>query len=239
VEAFDSLGDSVGTLVIGPSVFGAADVLRDRIGLPDERFDHIMGLQATDRLITVLQAWSGRPVPQRFTRRRSQLQDAMLDTHFTIGQSRIAIAADSDLLHAFSDLVHSMGGQVVAAVAPSAAPVLRRVKTATVQIGDLEDLENTARASRAELLIGNSHAVASASRLEVPLMRAGFPQYDQVGGYTRTWCGYHATRQTLFDLANLLITHRHHALPPFRSVYSQKGFVGNVDCDPGVSSHVA
>jgi hypothetical protein len=36
-------------------------------------------------------------------------------------------------------------------------------------------------------VISNSHAAETAGRLGVPLLRAGFPQYDLIGGYQR--CG--------------------------------------------------
>ena len=101
-----------------------------------------------------------------------------------------------------------MGAEVVAAVAPAAGPALSSVPAEHVQIGDLEDLEKTARRRKAELLIGNSHAVDAAGRLGIPIVRAGFPQYDLIGGYQRTFIGYRGTRQLFFDLANLLAEHR-------------------------------
>ncbi len=222
VQSFATLGDSVGTLVIGDSLGKAADLLAERTKLRDERFTHLMGLSAPDRLLMTLSSWSGVPVPESFSRQRSQLQDAMLDTHFMIGASRIAIAADPDLLLGMAELVAGMGGRVVAAVAPSYSPVLKAVPTEVVQIGDLEDLEKSAVRGDAELLISNSHAADSATRLGIPLIRTGFPQYDKIGGYTRQWCGYRGTRQTLFDLANELAHHREHALPVFRSMYCTK-----------------
>ena len=62
------------------------------------------------------------------------------------------------------------------------------------------------------------HAAETAHRLGLPLLRAGFPQYDHVGGYARTWVGYRGTRQALFDLANLMLG-QHHELEPYRSIY--------------------
>ncbi|WP_408606010.1 nitrogenase component 1 [Imhoffiella purpurea] len=53
-----------------------------------------------------------------------------------------------------------------------------------------------AREHKAEVLITNSHGVHTAERLGIPLLRAGFPQYDRLGGYTRTWIGYQGTRAT-------------------------------------------
>jgi len=139
------------------------------------------------------------------------------------GFARVAIAADPDLLHGLSRLVRGMGGETVAAVAPARAPVLADVAAGQVQIGDLEDLEFAARAGAAQVVIGSSHAVPSARRLGLPILRAGFPQYDLVGGYQKTWVGYRGTRQTLFDLANLVLEHHgQHEIRPYRSRYAGK-----------------
>jgi nitrogenase molybdenum-iron protein NifN len=146
----------------------------------------------------------------------------MLDCHFMLGMSRIAIAADPDLLAAFSHLLAGVGAETVAAVSPVNAPVLGEVAAESVKIGDLEDLEQIARENRAELLIANSHGVESAMRLDIPLLRAGFPQYDILGGYQKTWAGYRGSRQTLFDLANIMLTLEKGELHPYRSIYGQK-----------------
>jgi nitrogenase molybdenum-iron protein NifN len=188
--------------------------------VPDWRFDALMGLDATDRFVAALAEIAGRPVPERIERQRAQLQDAMVDTHFMLGLARLALAADADLLHSLAGMRREMGAEVVAAVAPARAPVLEAVAAARVQIGDLEDLEQAARAGQAELLTGNSNAAETARRLGVPLLRAGFPQYDLVGGYQRLWVGYRGTRQTLFDLANLRPAHGHHEIPAYRSIYA-------------------
>ncbi|MEJ2645700.1 MAG: nitrogenase iron-molybdenum cofactor biosynthesis protein NifN [Gammaproteobacteria bacterium] len=222
VSELATLGDAVATLVIGASLDKAAELLHERTGVPAYRFEHLMGLDAMDALVAVLADISGRPVPDTVQRHRAQLQDAMLDTHFMLGQARIAVAADPDELHAFGQFLQGMGAELVAAVTPSRTPVLARVCAAQVQIGDLEDLERAARANGAQLLIGNSHAAESARRLGVPLLRAGFPQYDLVGGYQRTWVGYRGSRQALFDLANLLLMQEHHEIKPYHSIYAQK-----------------
>ncbi|RCX32010.1 nitrogenase iron-molybdenum cofactor biosynthesis protein NifN [Thioalbus denitrificans] len=222
VSEVATLGDAAATLVIGASQNPAADLLAERTGVPERRFDHLMGLEAVDAFVQALHEISGEPVPPRIERQRAQLQDAMLDTHFMIGMSRIGVAADPDLLHAFSELLSGMGAATVAAVAPANAPVLTRVAADTVKVGDLEDFEHMARAAGAELVISNSHGVESAGRLGLPLLRAGFPQYDQLGGYTRTWVGYRGTRQTLFELANTLLHLERGEIHPYRSIYAQK-----------------
>lgn len=221
LEELATLGDAVATLVIGRSMQGAADVLAERTGVPDYRFAHLLGLDATDRLIMTLAQISAEPVPERITRQRSQLQDAMLDAHFSIGQGRFAIAADGDLLAALSELLAVMGAETVAAVAPANGPSLRHVVAEQVKIGDLEDLELAARAHGAEVMITNSHGAHTAERLGIPLLRAGFPQFDLVGGYQRCWIGYQGTRATLFDLANIMLGLEKGEIHPYRSRLKQ------------------
>lgn len=222
VYELPALGDATATLVIGASMNAAADALKRRTGVPDFRFDHLMSLGAFDAFVQCLHELSGEPVPERLQRRRAQLQDAMLDTHFMLGMGRFAIASDPDLVQAFNELLISMGAEIVAAVVPAGAEVLPRIGCATIQIGDLEDLERLAKAEKAEILIGNSHALESAQRLKLPLLRAGFPQYDRLGGHDRTWVGYRGIRQTLFELANCLLTLEKGEIEPYQSIYTQE-----------------
>ncbi len=221
VSDISCMGESIATLVLGNSLYEAADFLKVQTGVPDYRFDCLMGLDAVDSFVAALAEISGKPVPEKIERQRAQLQDAMVDCHFMLGFARVAIAADPDLLYGMASLVTDMGCEVVAAVAPTRANILKYVDTAQVAIGDLEDLEIAAKRNGAQLVISNSHAVETSRRLGVPLLRAGFPQYDLLGGYQRLWVGYRGTRQALFDLSNLMAEHGHHETEPYVSIYHQ------------------
>ncbi len=222
VTEIATMGESAATLVLGHSLYEAADLLKTRTGVTDFRFDSLMGLENVDAFVAALAEISAQPVPEKIERQRAQLQDAMVDTHFMLGFARVAIAADPDLLFGLSRLVADMGCEVTAAVAPSKSPVLASVPAAEVKLGDLEDLETAIAANGADLIICNSHALDTARRLGLPLYRAGFPQYDLIGGYQKLWVGYRGTRQTLFDLANLMVTHSHHEMMPYRSIYAER-----------------
>ncbi len=212
------MGESTATLVVGPSLAKAADILHRRTGVPDYRFDGLMGLDDCDALTQALADISGNPVPARIERQRAQLQDAMVDCHFMLGFARVALAADPDLLGMHVRFLSSMGADIVVAVSPHKHDSLASLAILQVIVGDLEDMEQAAQANAAQLIIANSHAAETASRLGRPLLRAGFPQYDQVGGYARAWVGYRGTRQALFDIANLMLG-QHHELEPYRSIY--------------------
>lgn len=221
LDELASAGQSVATLVVGQSLDAAADALAARTGVPERRFGLLLGLEAVDAWLLALAEISGNPVPERWQRQRRQLQDTMLDTHFMLGDARVAMAADPDLLLGFDALLRGMGARTVAAVVPARAPALAASPLAVIQVGDLEDLEHGAAEHAAQLILGNSHALAVAQRLGVPLLRMGFPQYDLLGGFQRCWIGYRGTSQALFDLANLLVEH-HQGIAPYHSIYAQK-----------------
>ncbi|AJY46775.1 nitrogenase iron-molybdenum cofactor biosynthesis protein NifN [Martelella endophytica] len=214
------MGKARASIIIGSSLAAAADLLAARTGVPDHRFDHLMGLDAVDGFVDCLRRLSGRPVPDRIRRQRRQLQDAMLDTHFHLAAMSAAIAAEPDLLKGFGDLLAGMGARVCAAVAPVNAPVLSRLACESVKIGDLEDLEAAVFEHGTDIVIGNAHCRAAAERLEKPLLGAGFPQHDRFGAPASVSIGYRGSRRLLFDMANLLLEAEPQAVKPYRSIYA-------------------
>jgi len=231
------MGDSIATLVIGPSLGKAADALKVKTGVEDYRFDSLIGLDAMDAFIHTLSQIAERPVPAKIERQRAQLQDSMVDCHFMLGQVRVAIAGEPDELLAMTTFLHGMGAEVVAAVTSTRGPATELLPIEEVKIGDLEDLELMAREAGAELMLGNSHVAAAAERLGLPLQRMGFPQYDLLGGYQRVWIGYRGSRQAMFDLANLVLAnHHHHEIKPYRSALAQKRDGGEHEYAEAVAS---
>lgn len=216
--AIAGMGTSVATLVIGPSLKRAGVMLEARTGVPSHNFAGLMGLADCDAFTHALSRIAGVPVPAAVERQRAQLLDAMVDCQFLLGSSRLALAADPDLLGSLCRFLAGMGAGIAAAVTSGKGNGLSELPVDTVTTGDLEDLERLARAGKAGLVLSNSHATETAARLGVPLVHAGFPQYDRVGGYARTWVGYRGSRRTLFDLANTLAAGAT-PIAPYRSIF--------------------
>ena len=203
-EQLNSLDQAAATLVIGDSLHAVADALRTRTGVPDFRFPHLTGLHDCDDFTLTLSRLAGYPAPPAIERQRAQLLDAMVDSQFTLGAARVAVAADPDLLAMLCDTLVGQGAEVVAAISAAASPVLARLAADSVIVGDLEDLERQAHARQAHLIVTNSHGVDIAARLGCGLLRAGYPLNDLAGAQARQWIGYRGTRQLLFDLVNAL-----------------------------------
>lgn len=146
---------------------------------------------------------SGRPVPQKYRRQRSQLVDAMLDGHFYFGGKQVAIGAEPDLLLNIASWLADMGCTVSAAVTTTTSEALAQVPADEVLIGDLEDLEH--RAEDCDLLLTHSHGRQAAERLGVPLFRIGLPMFDRLGAAHQVVVGYRGTRDLIFAIGNLFI----------------------------------
>ncbi|TCU69422.1 nitrogenase molybdenum-iron protein NifN [Bradyrhizobium sp. R2.2-H] len=208
VDEIATMGKAAWTIAIGAQMRRAAEAMQQKAGVPFRLFERLCGLAPNDEFIAFLSEISGRPVPAKYRRQRGQLADAMLDTHFHIGGRKLAIGAEPDLLFDLSSMLHEMGAEVAAAVTTTASPVLERIKTQEVLIGDLEDLEELAKARDCDLLITHSHGRQAASRLKIPFYRAGFPMFDRLGAGHQLSVGYRGTRGLIFDLANLVIADR-------------------------------
>lgn len=206
-----AMGSAGWTIAIGEQMRDAAEALERKAGVPFAVFDRLTGLTANDEFMAHLARISGRPVPNRYRRQRSQLVDAMLDGHFFFGGKVVAIGAEPDLLWAMSQWLTEMGCHVSAAVTTTSSPVLERVPTDEVLIGDLEDLE--LRAAGCDLLLTHSHGRQAAERLGVPLFRMGLPMFDRLGAAHQVSVGYRGTRDLIFAIGNVFMAQGHEPRP--------------------------
>ena len=220
------MGAAVHTLAIGEHMRRPAQLLETRTGVPCTVLPSLMGLRRADRLTAFLSALSGRPAPALLRRRRSQLVDALLDGHFHFSGKRVAIGADPDLLFSMTELLTGLGAEVVAAVASTGGSrILDEIPVEQVRVGDLADLEDAAREGKADLLVTHSHGRQAAQRLGIPLYRVGFPIFDRLGGPHRVSVGYAGTRETIFELANLLMGAMHEPQPDAPQVLNSQELV--------------
>ncbi len=213
LPALRGLGGAAHTLAIGEQMRPAAETLQRRCGVPYTLFDRLTGLTATDAFVQKLSELSGRPVPPKIRRQRSQLVDAMLDGHFHFGNVKVALGAEPDLLFAAGMMLSEMGAELAVAVTTTQSPLLEKLPVSEVTIGDLEDFERLAAAAGCDLLMTHSHGRQAAERLGKPLFRIGIPMFDRIGNAHLNFVGYRGTRHFVYAVGNLLMAQIHHASP--------------------------
>jgi nitrogenase molybdenum-iron protein NifN len=211
VEDIASMGRSAWTIAIGEQMRPAAEALEAKAGVPFRLFDRLTGLAPNDAFIAFLSKISGRAVPNKLRRQRSQLLDAMLDGHFSFGNKKVAIGAEPDLLYGIATFLAEMGATVEAAVTTTQSPVLAKVPADEVLIGDLEDLE--ARAAGCDLIVTHSHGRQMSERLGVPLYRYGLPTFDRLGAAHKVSVGYRGARGLIFEIGNMFMADAHEPTP--------------------------
>ena len=218
----DDIGPMAGaghTIAIGEHMRGVAEALYDLGGAPYTVMGRVDGLAATDELMMLLARISGRPVPARHVRRRSQLVDAMLDAHFHFGGKTVAIGAEPDHAFALASMFSEMGAQAKIVIVTHPSEVQSKIPGDEVHVGDLDDLETAAR--DVDLIVTHAHGRQMSARLGLPLLRVGFPIFDRLGPAHIMRIGYQGTRDALFEIANIFLAQDHHPTPeslnPFRA----------------------
>jgi nitrogenase molybdenum-iron protein NifN len=161
----------------------------------------LQGLEASDALAALLLRESGREKPPPAIERwRRRLQDALLDSHFSLGQTRILVAGEPDQIAGLCQALYEAGGKVKAAVATVGSPQLDIIRADKVLVGDLEDAEKLG--DEYDLIVTNFHGEALAQRLHKGLVLRGYPNWEQVGNQLKNDVLYEGGAYFLFECAN-------------------------------------
>ncbi|MEN8686301.1 MAG: nitrogenase iron-molybdenum cofactor biosynthesis protein NifN [Desulfuromonadales bacterium] len=202
VEEIRSLGDAGLVISVGDSMRGCANALQQKNAeMRHQHFAHLHGLEAADSLVELL-LWETRfsGPPLTVARWRQRLQDAMLDSHFCLGQTRFMVAAEPDQLAGICQSLYDAGGKVTLAVSTVDSTQLERIIADRVIVGDLEDAEEMA--NDYDVMIGNFHCEAIARRQHKGLLLRGFPNWEQVGNALKNDVLYEGGSYFLFEAAN-------------------------------------
>ncbi|MGE4579842.1 MAG: nitrogenase iron-molybdenum cofactor biosynthesis protein NifN [Desulfuromonadales bacterium] len=202
VEQIRALGDAGLVVSVGDSMRACAEALQKKNPFMRHRhFSHLSGLEGTDALAAWLLAETGRECPpEAIVRWRRRLQDAMLDGHFSLGQTRVLVLGEPDHLTGLCHSLLEAGAKVTVAISTVASPQLERIQVRRVLVGDLEDAENLGDAY--DLIIGNGHCEALAHRLHKALVLRGFPNWEEVGNPLKQDVLYEGGAYFLCECAN-------------------------------------
>ncbi|WP_027715364.1 nitrogenase iron-molybdenum cofactor biosynthesis protein NifN [Desulfuromonas sp. TF] len=202
VEEIRTLADAGLVLSVGDSMRPCAEaLLKKNSFIRHHHFPHLQGLEAGDALAALLLRESGREKPPPAIERwRRRLQDALLDSHFSLGQTRILVAGEPDQIAGLSQALYEAGGKVKAAVATVDSPQLDIIRADKVLVGDLEDAEKLG--DEYDLIVTNFHGEALAHRLHKGLVLRGYPNWEQVGNQLKNDVLYEGGAYFLFECAN-------------------------------------
>ena len=226
IEAIRRMGSARATIEFGSTwdrSHTAGTLLEERFGVPRYELPAPMGVTQTDRLVDVLGELAGRPLPSGHAEERGRLIDSYVDAHKYIFGKRAVLYGEQDLVVGLASLLAEIG--MVPALCASGGktgrlqeqivalePDLR--EDATVLEGaDFAEIEAHAAAGHFDLAIGSSKGYGLARKLQIPLIRVGFPIHDRVDGPRLLHLGYRGAQQLFDRIVNAVIAAAQDASP--------------------------
>jgi nitrogenase molybdenum-iron protein NifN len=197
--------------------------LEKNFGVQNMAISLPIGVRQTDKLMEVLSSIGGLPLPQILAAQRGRLIDAYIDGHKYVFGKKAAVYGEGDFIWAMASFLEEIGMvPVVCATGAKAADLQKTLvgklenphpDMQVIDDTDFASLEGICRKKGVEILIGNSKGYWLSRKLGIPLVRAGFPVHDRLGGQRIAHLGY-AGAQQLFDrVANTLIEQRQDTSP--------------------------
>lgn len=170
-------------------------------------FNCLAGLENSDLFFKELCLLKNITTPHpSIVRWRKRLQDALLDTHFAIGNSNIVIALEPDQILSIAHAITEAGANIKAIVSTQKDSLLETIECEHLVVGDFEDVESFL--DNNDILITNYHGERLAHKHKNSLMLRGFPDFEGVGNQLKNDVLYEGSCYVLFELANL-INHHH------------------------------
>jgi nitrogenase molybdenum-iron protein NifN len=189
--------------------------LQQEYGVPLVSLPLPIGIGAMDQFVEILTKITGHALPGPLAMERGWLLDAMADAHKVCAEGRPVIYGEPELVYAQVRFALEMGSVPAVIATGSAESRLAVCLEPLLPTGDerpviLEEtdfaaIERETLAAGATIAIGHSGGRFLSERHGIPVVRAGFPVHDRLGGQRILSAGYAGTLAFLDRFANTLL----------------------------------
>ena len=219
LAAIETMGCSRATIEFGRTLSdkeSSSLTLQKKFNTAHHRLGMPIGIEETDRFFALLSSLSGRPIPEKYSKERGRLVDAYVDGHKYVFGKRAIIYGEEDLVVGMTAFLAEIGifpvicasggtsGRLAEAIAEVTGDILAE-QPAIHEGVDFFDIAEMAEALAPDLLVGHSKGYPLARKLNIPLIRVGFPIHDRVGGQRINHISYSGAQQLFDRVANALI----------------------------------
>ena len=191
-------------------------LLADNFGVENIRQPLPMGIRAADRFFNELCRLSGQDIPTTFQGERGRLVDSLVDGHKYVYGKRAIVYGEEDLVVGLTSFLSEIGVHpVLCASGGKSGQLAKQIKDATGDIlavqprvyegMDFFDIAEEAESLAPDLLVGHSKGFPLARKLNIPLIRVGFPIHDRMGGQRILHLGYRGAQQLFDKVVNEMI----------------------------------
>ncbi|GHT60787.1 nitrogenase [Bacteroidia bacterium] len=228
IEAIENSLWAVSSLELGTILNtltqSAGEYLQDTFGVKNFRTGLPIGIRETDKFIEILRSFSSPPVgdlggfPEKYQKQRGRLVDLYFDGHKYVSMKRAVIYGEEDLVVGLAAFAAEIG--IIPVLCATGGESGKLEETLKEALGDLysdeiavgqgmtfEAMEETIRNRdlHPDLFIGNSKGYYLARKLDIPIVRAGFPIHDRIGAQHNRLLGYEGTTMLFEQIVNTLL----------------------------------
>ena len=191
-------------------------MLAEQCNVPLHRIGMPVGIRETDALFNLLETLSGRPTPEKYAKERGRRVDAYVDGHKYVFGKRAVVYGEEDLVVGLCSFLAEIGirpvlcasggtsGKLEQAIAAATAETLPE-QPQVFEGMDFFEISEMAEQLELDLVVGHSKGYPLAKKLNIPLIRVGFPIHDRVGGQRILHLGYAGAHQLFDTVANAMI----------------------------------
>ncbi len=195
----------------------AGDALQQEHAVPARRTPLPIGVELTDRFLDLLQEYTERSIPAGEISARERLIDAYTDGHKYLFGKRVLLYGDEDVVVSLYTFMQEIGTIPVICASGGRTGSMRAGIIAhpdyhdldekpVIQDGaDFEDIEELAGSSDIDLMIGSGKGAKIARKLDIPLIRVGFPIHDRFGASRIRMIGYEGTLELYDRIVNAVM----------------------------------
>ncbi len=218
VGAIQTMGSSQATIELGRTLepdFTTGTILRDRFKTLRFQLGMPIGIRETDLFLELLKTYAAASFPVKYELERGRLVDSYIDGHKYVFEKRAVVYGEEDLVVGLVSFLNEIGMVPVLCASGGTsgrlAKAIREVapeldgKIIVKQGVDFMEIGSEAEKLGADLFIGNSKGYQSSRKLNVPLVRVGFPIHDRIGGQRILHLGYRGAQELFDRIVNALL----------------------------------
>lgn len=202
-----------------PDVLSPGAYLEEKFKVPLYNLPLPIGLQNMDMFIKTLHSITHKPVPDTIMLERGWLCDAMADSHKYMAEVKPVIYGEPESVYSISSLCIENGSLPVMIATGTGSPALSQHLSSLYQDEkafaifykqtDFAVIETESTRLGANLAIGHSGGKVLTERHDIPLVRAGYPIHDRVGGQRILTVGYSGTLTLLERITNTYLEQKY------------------------------
>lgn len=227
LSAIKSMGSARATIEFGPTLgktISGGEALADRFTVPLHRIGMPIGIRETDIFFQILETLAGTPIPKKYANERGRLVDAYVDGHKYVSGKRAIIYGEEDMLVGLSSFLTEIGivpvlcatggtsGNLATAISQVTADTLLE-QPQVFEGMDFFEIAELAETLQPDLIVGHSKGYQLTKKLNIPLIRVGFPIHDRIGGQRILHLGYAGAQQLFDTVTNALIEKKQNDSP--------------------------